>query len=78
MKGFKFDGVYLAVGTAREVRSLYRKMVMRSVYVSEYQPVFVDAPILYEDRMYAVSLDTAEKQFAVIGEHTLVRYMMEM
>ena len=78
MKGFKFDGVYLAVGTAREVRSLYRKMVVRSVYESEYQPIFVDAPILYEDRMYAVSLDTVEKQFTVIGEHALVRYMMEM
>jgi hypothetical protein len=64
MKKFTFDDDYgkLFVGSAREIRSLYKNLERKT----NAFPRFVDEPILREDQMYGIHVQE-DGQYMVLN-----------
>lgn len=62
----------LYIGTAREIRSLYKKLSEKTTMY----PVFVDAPILKDDRMYGIHVDE-EGQYTVVNASTCLAILCD-
>ncbi len=62
----------LYIGTTREIRSLYKKLSEKTTMY----PVFVDAPILKDDRMYGIHVNL-EGQYTVVNASTCLAILCD-
>lgn len=60
------------IGTAREIRSTYKKLKEKTVY----NPLFVDFPKFNSERMYGIKIDLETNWFMVISETDVVYLLM--
>lgn len=60
------------IGTARQIRSLYRNLELKTVLV----PLFVDEPTLNPHRIYGISIDRENGFYTVIGETAVAHLLM--
>lgn len=72
MKKFNCDDIdgnfTLAVGTDREIRSLYKNMEKHG-----FMPTFADTPKFRNDSMYGITLEDGKYQ--VVNSDTIVRFL---
>lgn len=74
MKKFVFDDYSeLFVGSAREIRSLYKNLERKTNAI----PTFVDDPILREDRMYGIHVQEDE-HYTVVNASTCLAAILNL
>lgn len=73
---FNDEETILIIGTAREIRSLYKAMLKR-----EFYPVFSDFPKFNDSKLYGIayqgSADSFEDGFRVVSERTCLEMILE-
>ena len=73
MKRFTFDEYGdLYIGSAREIRSLYRNLAMKT----NAFPRFVGMPILYKDRMYGLHIEESG-EYKVLNASTCLKVLVD-
>lgn len=72
MMELTYPGTDYIIGTAREIKSLYKNLELKTVLV----PLFVDEPTLNPHRMYGISIDTENGFYTVIGETAVAHLLM--
>ena len=68
----EYENVYNYVGTAREIRSLYKNLEKKTSFI----PLFVDEPKFNANRMYGIAVDKGNKYYNVVSETDVVYWLI--
>ena len=60
------------IGTARQIKSLYKNLKLKTDLI----PLFADEPIFNPHRMYGISIDKEARFYTVVGETDVVHLLM--
>lgn len=76
MKRFENENEYLVVGTAKEIRRLYKRMKNSRDF--HLVSIFQDIPKLNNLKMYGILVDKHVGCFQVINNDMIVRYLVDL
>ena len=72
MLRIEYPSATYIIGTARQIRSLYRSLYEKTDWI----PLFAGAPLFNGARMYALKMDHEIRAYYVIGETDVVYLLM--
>lgn len=80
MRRFDFENEnengYIVIGTAREIRSLYKRM--RNSWEIQLVSTFQNTPKFNNFKMYGILVDKQEGCYQVINNDMIVRYLVDL